>query len=172
MIRRNKITTNHSNPKNLTKQDIKELSLKIDKNQKSLDLLDDFSIKLTDVSAKIDRNQKALDQLDTISAKIDRNQKSLDQLDTISAKIDRNQKALDQLDDVGRILRENEQNLKELGGLKHRLDTLDKIMVTVDKIAGTMHKYDEEQTLNSNTLTKHHDRLEKIETVLHIPPSN
>jgi chromosome segregation ATPase len=141
----------------LTKQDIKVLSAKI-----------------ASVSAKIDKNQKALNQLagvskkmDDVSDKIDRNQNALDQLDEISAKIDRNQKALDQLDDVGRILRENEQNLKDLGGLKHRLDTLDKIMVTVDKIAGSIQTYQQEQTLNSNKLSTHDDRLEKIEKHLH-----
>lgn len=87
----------------------------------------------------------------------------------LSAKIDRNQKALDQLDDVGRILRENEQNLKDLGGLKHRLDTLDKIMVSVDKIAGGIQSYQQEQTLNSGKLTNHGERIEKIERHLHLP---
>lgn len=87
----------------------------------------------------------------------------------LSSKIDKNQKALDQLDDVGRILKENEQNLKNLGGLKHRLDTLDKIMVTVDKIAGSIQTYQQEQTLNSNTLSLHENRLEKIEKHVHLP---
>jgi len=104
-----------------------------------------------------------------LSTKIDRNQKALDQLDDISKKIDRNQKALDQLDDVGRILRENEQNLKDLGGLKHRLDTLDKIMVSVDKIAGSIQTYQQEQVLNSNKLSSHEERLETIEKHLHFP---
>lgn len=87
----------------------------------------------------------------------------------LSQKIDRNQKALDQLDDVGRILRENEQNLKDLGGLKNRLDVLDKIFVTVDKLAGEIVTYRGEQTLNSNTLSKHDDRIEKIEKHLNFP---
>lgn len=104
-----------------------------------------------------------------LSSKIDHNQKALDQLDSISAKIDRNQKALDQLDDVGRILRENEQNLKDLGGLKQRLDTLDKILVNVDKIAGSIQTYREEQTLNSAKLSNHDDRLEVVEQRLNIP---
>ncbi len=85
--------------------------------------------------------------------------------------INKNQKALDQIDDVGRILRENEQNLIDLGELKHRLDTLDKIMVTVDKIAGGIQSYQQEQTLNSDKLAKHDDRFEKIEKHLHLPIS-
>jgi hypothetical protein len=87
----------------------------------------------------------------------------------LSNKIDKNQKALDQIDDVARILRENEENLKDLGGLKHRLDTLDRIMVTVDKMAGDMQTYRQEQTINAHTLSKHEDRLEKVEKILHIP---
>ncbi|MBI5448781.1 hypothetical protein HY948_00455 [Candidatus Gottesmanbacteria bacterium] len=63
----------------------------------------------------------------------------------LSVKIGRNQKALDQVDDVARILHDNEQNLKDLGGLKHRLNTLDTIMVTVDKIAGSIQTYQREQ---------------------------
>ena len=76
---------------------------------------------------------------------------------------------MDQLDGVGRILRENEQNLKDLGGLKNRLDVLDKIFVTVDKLAGEIVTYRGEQTLNSNTLSKHDDRIEKIEKHLNFP---
>ncbi|EKD67218.1 MAG: hypothetical protein ACD_48C00533G0003 [uncultured bacterium] len=92
-------------------------------------------------------------------------------IDDVTQKIDRNQKALDQLDGVGRILRENEQNLKDLGGLNNRLNTLDKIMVSVDKIAGSVQKYDQEQTLNSGKLSNHDDRLEKIEKHLNLPPT-
>lgn len=88
----------------------------------------------------------------------------------LSAKIDRNQKAIDQIDDVARILRNNEQNLKDLGGLKHRLSTLDKIMISVDNIAGDVQKYQQEQTLNSNTLSKHSDRLDRVEKHLHLTP--
>jgi len=116
------------------------------------------------VSDKVTKND-----IQKLSSKIDRNQKALNQLDDISKKIDRNQKALDQLDDVGRILRENEQNLKDLGGLKNRLDTLDKILVTVDKMAGSMQAYQQEQGLNSNKLSNHEDRLETIEKHLHFP---
>lgn len=89
-------------------------------------------------------------------------------IDDVSNKIDRNQNALDQIDDVARILRENEQNLKDLGGLKHRLDTLDKIFVTVDKMAGDMQSYRQEQELNANQLSNHEDRLETVEKHLKI----
>jgi hypothetical protein len=68
------------------------------------------------------------------------------------------------IDNVTRILVENEDNLKELGTLKTRLDTLDKIMVSVDKIAGDILSYQQEQALNSNSLSEHTDTLEKHET--------
>ncbi len=90
-------------------------------------------------------------------------------LDDVSSKIDRNQKVLDQIDDAARILQDNEQNLKDLGGLKQRLDTLDHIMISVDKIAGSIQTYRQEQVLNSDKLSKHDDRLEKIETHLSLP---
>ena len=73
-------------------------------------------------------------------------------------KIDRNQKALDilvtyeeNLKLIGptfKILQENEENLKQLGTLHQRLDTLDKIMVTVDKMAGSMQTYQQEIALS------------------------
>lgn len=87
----------------------------------------------------------------------------------LSQKIDRNQKALDQIDETTRILRDNEQNLKDLGGLKHRLDVLDKILVKVDKIAGEVTTYRGQQELNSSKLSGHEDRIEKIERHLHLP---
>lgn len=87
----------------------------------------------------------------------------------LSQKIDRNQKALDQIDDVARILRENEQNLKDLGTLKSRLDLLDKIYVKIDKIAGEVTTYREEQELNSAKLANHDDRIGKVEKHLHLP---
>ena len=118
-----------------------------------------LSKKIDDVSAKIDRNQKSLNQLDSVSKRIN----------DVSAKIDRNQKALDQIDDVARILRENEQNLKDLGTLKSRLDLLDKIYVKIDKIAGDVTAYREQQELNSGTLAEHDDRIEKVEKHLHLP---
>ncbi len=90
-------------------------------------------------------------------------------IDDVSSKIDRNQKALDQIDNVARILRDNEQNLKDLGGLKDRLDLLDKIYKSVDKIAGEVTIYREQQELNSNKLSKHDERFEVIEKHLHLP---
>ena len=67
---------------------------------------------------------------------------------------------------MGRILRENEQNLKDLGSLKHRLTTLDRIMITVDKIAGSMQSYQQEQILRSDALTDHSDKIEAHEARL------
>ena len=123
------------------------------KNTKTL------SQKIDDVSAKIDRNQKSLNQLDNVSKRIN----------DVSAKIDRNQKALDQIDDVARILRENEQNLKDLGTLKSRLDLLDNIYVKIDKIAGDVSSYRQQQELNSEKLADHDERIEKVEKHLHLP---
>ncbi|OGG30535.1 hypothetical protein A3A63_02890 [Candidatus Gottesmanbacteria bacterium RIFCSPLOWO2_01_FULL_46_9] len=117
-----------------------------------------LSQKIDNVSAKIDRNQKSLDKLDSVSKKIN----------DVSVKIDRNQKALDQIDDVARILRENEQNLKDLGTLKNRLDLLDKIYIKIDKIAGEVTAYREQQELNSARLAGHEDRIEKVEKHLHL----
>lgn len=111
------------------------------------------------LSDKIERNQKALDKLDTVSTKIDK----------VTVLISKNQNALDQLEDVGRIIRENEENLKNLGTLQHRLDTLDKIMISVDKIAGEIQTYRQEQTIGSNSLSNHEDRLETIEKHLNLP---
>lgn len=87
------------------------------------------------------------------------------------ARLDKVADKLDTLDDAVRIIKENEQNLKDLGTLKTRLDTLDKILVTVDKIAGGIQKYEQEQTLNSEKLSQHDDRIEKIETHLNLPLS-
>lgn len=53
--------------------------------------------------------------------------------------------------------------------MKHRLDTLGNIMVTVDKIAGSIQSYKQEQTLNSEKLSQHDDRFVKIEKHLHLP---
>ncbi len=123
------------------------------------------------VVQKIDKNLPVLDKIDELSKKIDRNQSSLDKIEDISRKIDRNQSSLDKIEDVSRILAENEQNLKDLGSLKHRLDTLDKILVSVDKIAGEVTSYREQQELNSSKLTDHDDRIEKVEKHLNLPIS-
>ena len=71
--------------------------------------------------------------------------------------------------DAARIIRENEQNLKDLGGLKGRLDLLDKIYVKIDKIAGEVTTYREQQELNSAKLANHDARIEKVEKHLHLP---
>ena len=91
----------------------------------------------------------------------------------LSQKIDRNQKALDILvtyedslkfiEPTFKILKENEENLKNLGTLKQRLDTLDKIMVTVDKIAGSIQTYQQEQALLSSKVSDHTDDIEKLD---------
>lgn len=78
-------------------------------------------------------------------------------------------KQMDDISDAARIIRENEQNLKDLGGLKNRLDLLDKIMTKVDKIAGEVTAYREQQELNSEKLTDHDDRIEKVEQHLNLP---
>ena len=57
---------------------------------------------------------------------------------------------------------------KNVAGLQHYLRTIDKIKITVDKIAESIQTYQQEQALNSNTLSKHEDRLEKIETHLNL----
>lgn len=88
---------------------------------------------------------------------------------TLSGKIDNLSRRMDEMADAARIIRENEQNLKDLGGLKSRLDVVDKIFVTVDKIAGEVTSYRGQQELNSNKLSNHEDRIEKVEKRLHLP---
>src|SRR3989339_35202 len=77
-------------------------------------------------------------------------------LTSLPGKVDNLSNRMDEMTDAAKIIRDNEQNLKDLGGLKNRLETLDKIMVTVDKIAGDMSAYREEQTLHANV----HDRID------------
>ncbi len=102
------------------------------------------------------------------TAQIIRDELKKAELIGLPSKVDKLATKMDEMADAAKIIRENEQNLKDLGGLKHRLDTLDKIMVTVDKIAGGIQTYQQEQTLNSNKLSKHSDRLEIIEKHLNI----
>lgn len=85
------------------------------------------------------------------------------------ARLDKVADKLDTLDDAVRIIKENEQNLKDLGGLKGRLDLLDKIYVSVDKIAKEVTGYRQEQELNSAKLSKHDERFETVEKHLHLP---
>lgn len=75
---------------------------------------------------------------------------------------------VEQINNAARIIGENEQNLKDLGTLKSRLDLLDKIYVKIDKIAGEVTSYREQQELNSARLTDHGDRIEKVEKHLHL----
>ncbi|MCX6793744.1 MAG: hypothetical protein NTY06_01430 [Candidatus Gottesmanbacteria bacterium] len=96
------------------------------------------------------------------TAQIVRDELKKIRLDTIAEKID-------QIDEAVHIIKENEQNLKDLGNLKGRLDLLDKIYITVDKIAGEVTSYREQQELNSAKLVTHGDRIEKIEKHLHFP---
>lgn len=96
------------------------------------------------------------------TAQIVRDELKKIRLDTIAKKVD-------QIDEAVHIIKENEQNLKNLGGLKGRLDLLDKIYITVDKIAGEVSSYREQQELNSGKLSNHGDRIEKVEKHLHIP---
>ncbi len=70
---------------------------------------------------------------------------------------------VDSILDAARIIKENEQNLKDLGNLKNRLDLLDKIYEKVDKIAGEVTTYREQQELNSGKLAGHDERIEKVE---------
>lgn len=50
-----------------------------------------------------------------------------------------------------------------------RLDLLDKILTSVDKLVGEVKGYREQQELNSGKLADHDDRIEKVEKHLHIP---
>ncbi|MCX6791881.1 MAG: hypothetical protein NT149_02485 [Candidatus Gottesmanbacteria bacterium] len=83
------------------------------------------------------------------------------------ARLDTVAKDVGVIKDAARIIRENEQNLKDLGNLKGRLDLLDKIYVSVDKIAGEVTTYRQQQELNSGKLANHDDRLGKVEKHLH-----
>lgn len=87
----------------------------------------------------------------------------------LSAKVSHLSNRMDEMADAAKIIRENEQNLKDLGGLKGRLDLLDKIYENVDKIAGEVTSYREQQELNSSKLANHDDRIEKVEKHLHFP---
>jgi len=86
----------------------------------------------------------------------------------LSGKVYNLSKRMDEVAGAAKIIQENEQNFRDLGTLKHRLDTLDKILVSVDKIAGGVKTYREQQELNSTKLVNHGDRLEKVEKHLHL----
>lgn len=85
----------------------------------------------------------------------------------LAAKVDNLSDRMDGMADAAKVIRENEQNLKDLGGLKGWLDLLDKVYEKVDKIAGEVTSYREQQELNYGKLADHDDRIEKIEKHLH-----
>jgi len=67
-------------------------------------------------------------------------------------------------DDVRNIIDEKfDEKFRETGldQVSKRLNTLDKILTSVDGIAGEMKAYREEQELNANKLAGHEDQLEK-----------
>jgi uncharacterized lipoprotein YehR (DUF1307 family) len=108
--------------------------------------------------------QKKLDKAVT-----DKNFPKLFEKILIKYRLDKIADKVDLIEDAARIIRENEQNLKDLSGLKHRLDLLDEIRTSIDKIAGNSQKYIDEQTLNSDKLSKHEKRFERIEKHLKLP---
>ena len=71
-------------------------------------------------------------------------------------------------DDVRDIL---DDKLRETGldQVPKRLDLLDKILTSVDKLVGEVKEYREQQELNSGKLADHDDRIEKVEKHLHLP---
>lgn len=71
-------------------------------------------------------------------------------------------------DDVRDIL---DDKLRETGldQVPKRLNLLDKILTSVDKLVGEVKGYREQQELNSGKLAGHDDRIEKIEKHLHLP---
>lgn len=71
-------------------------------------------------------------------------------------------------DDVRDIL-DDKLRKTELDQVPKRLDLLDRILTSVDKLVGEIKGYREQQELNSDTLIRHNDRIEKIEKHLHFP---
>jgi HD superfamily phosphodiesterase len=71
-------------------------------------------------------------------------------------------------DDVRDIL---DDKLRETGldQVPKRLDLLDRILTSVDKLVEEIKGYREQQELNSDKLSRHDDRIEKIEKHLHFP---
>lgn len=64
-----------------------------------------------------------------------------------------------------------DDKLRETGldQVPKRLDLLDKILTSVDKLVGEINGYREQQELNSGKLSDHDDRIEKVEKHLHFP---
>lgn len=73
------------------------------------------------------------------------------------------------MNDPKKRIIENEQSVTNIGGLQHYFDTIDKIEIILDKLAGEVTTYRGQQELNSNTLSKHNDRIETIEKHLNFP---
>ncbi len=71
-------------------------------------------------------------------------------------------------DDVRDILDDKLRETK-LDQVPRRLDLLDKIFTSVDKLVGEIKGYREEQELNSAKLADHGDRIERVEKHLHLP---
>jgi HD superfamily phosphodiesterase len=71
-------------------------------------------------------------------------------------------------DDVRDILDDKLRETK-LDQVPKRLDLLDKIFTSVDKLVGEIKGYREQQELNSAKLSDHDDRIEKVEKHLHLP---
>jgi len=59
-----------------------------------------------------------------------------------------------------------------LDSVPKRLNLLDKILDSVDKLVGEIKAYREQQELNSNKVANLDDRVEKIESHLHLPISS
>lgn len=64
--------------------------------------------------------------------------------------------------DVRKIVHEEFENTKP----KWFVDKLDKLYELIDKIAGEIRDYREEQELNANRISVHTDQLEKHENIL------
>ena len=71
-------------------------------------------------------------------------------------------------DDVRDIL-DDKLRETELDQVPKRLNLLDKILISVDKLVGEVKGYREQQELNSAKLADHDDRIGKVEKHLHLP---
>jgi len=70
-------------------------------------------------------------------------------------------------DDVRDIL---DEKLRETGldQVPKRINLLDKILTSVDKLVGEVRDYREQQELNSGKLDDNEERIEKVEKHLHL----
>ncbi|OGG08881.1 hypothetical protein A2154_04120 [Candidatus Gottesmanbacteria bacterium RBG_16_43_7] len=74
------------------------------------------------------------------------------------------------IDHVTDLIETNQESLNQLESIQRQLNTLDKILISVDKIAGEVTTYRGQQELNSQKLINHGDRIEKLEKFTKIPP--